>query len=310
MEKGGDEESACQCRRHVFSPWVGKITWGRKWQFTPVFLPGTSHGQRSLVDYSPWFHGELDPMKHMSTAKGELTFRWQEGEEDKNPLASPTLPAFPLVTLTVSAIQLPDSSPNTVDCFQTPDLCKMEWSLPYAAFLPLWKSSSYSPSQTWFQGHSLLSHPQHLPAQCTGLWWYHISVSMTIHLRVYCTHLVLCVSHRLNGHEFEQAPGVGDRQGSLGCCSPWGLKESDTTEWLKWTDLIWCVSLEFSLKAGLGPGRRWLGWDNVLSNCWTELEWGDPRNNLCIMGPKLLTSLVAHTEYPFCINCWRLCQGL
>ena len=36
--------------------------------------------------------------------------------------------------------------------------------------------------------------------------------------------------HRLNGHEFEQAPGVGDGQGSLACCSPWGRKESDTTE--------------------------------------------------------------------------------
>ena len=33
-----------------------------------------------------------------------------------------------------------------------------------------------------------------------------------------------------NGHEFEQAPGVGDRQGSLTCCCPWGHKESDTTE--------------------------------------------------------------------------------
>ena len=41
--------------------------------------------------------------------------------------------------------------------------------------------------------------------------------------------------HWLNGHEFEQAPGVGDGQGSLVCCSPWGHKESDTTEWLNWT---------------------------------------------------------------------------
>ena len=38
--------------------------------------------------------------------------------------------------------------------------------------------------------------------------------------------------HRLNGHEFEQAPGVGDGQGSLACCSPWGRKETYTTEWL------------------------------------------------------------------------------
>ena len=35
---------------------------------------------------------------------------------------------------------------------------------------------------------------------------------------------------RLDGHEFEQAPGVSDGQGSLACCSPWGCKESDTTE--------------------------------------------------------------------------------
>ena len=43
--------------------------------------------------------------------------------------------------------------------------------------------------------------------------------------------------HRLDGHEFEQAPGVGDGQGSLVCCSPWGLKESYMTEWLNSTDL-------------------------------------------------------------------------
>ena len=36
--------------------------------------------------------------------------------------------------------------------------------------------------------------------------------------------------HRLNGHEFEQALGFGDGQGSLACCSPWGRKESDMTE--------------------------------------------------------------------------------
>ena len=36
--------------------------------------------------------------------------------------------------------------------------------------------------------------------------------------------------HRLDGHQSEQALGVGDGQGSLGCCSPWGCKELDTTE--------------------------------------------------------------------------------
>ena len=54
--------------------------------------------------------------------------------------------------------------------------------------------------------------------------------------------------HRLDGHEFEQASGVGDRQGSLVCCSLCGCKRSDTTGWLNWTELIvitgisaWCV---------------------------------------------------------------------
>ena len=40
--------------------------------------------------------------------------------------------------------------------------------------------------------------------------------------------------HWVDGHEFEQAEGVGDGQGSLKCCSPWGHKESDMTEWLNW----------------------------------------------------------------------------
>ena len=50
------KESACRCRRHR----VRKIRWRKKWQPTPVFLPGESHGQRSLVGYSPWGHKESD----------------------------------------------------------------------------------------------------------------------------------------------------------------------------------------------------------------------------------------------------------
>ena len=43
--------------------------------------------------------------------------------------------------------------------------------------------------------------------------------------------------HGLNGHEIEQAPGIGDGQGSLVCCSPWGCKKLDMTEQLNWTEL-------------------------------------------------------------------------
>ena len=42
--------------------------------------------------------------------------------------------------------------------------------------------------------------------------------------------------HWCDGHEFEQALGVGDGQGNLACCSPWGCKQSDMIEWLNWTD--------------------------------------------------------------------------
>ena len=46
--------------------------------------------------------------------------------------------------------------------------------------------------------------------------------------------------------EFEQAPGNGEGQGSLACCSPWGCKESDTTEWLNWTNWTALVPREES----------------------------------------------------------------
>ena len=47
--------------------------------------------------------------------------------------------------------------------------------------------------------------------------------------------------YQLDGHEFEWTPGVGDGQGGLACCDSWGCKESDTTEWLKGTELDWTV---------------------------------------------------------------------
>ena len=58
-----DKELTCQCRRYKrrrFNPWIGKIPWRRAWQPTSVFLPGDSHGQRSLVGYSPEGQKELD----------------------------------------------------------------------------------------------------------------------------------------------------------------------------------------------------------------------------------------------------------
>ena len=58
--------------------------------------------------------------------------------------------------------------------------------------------------------------------------------------------------HPLHGHEFEQAPGVGDGQGSLNYCSPWGRKESDMTELLNWIDIsflwfLWNIKIKVML---------------------------------------------------------------
>ena len=59
------KESACQCKGHGFDPWVEKIPWRRKWQPTPIFLPGKSLGQRGLV-YHPWGHKESDTTKQLN----------------------------------------------------------------------------------------------------------------------------------------------------------------------------------------------------------------------------------------------------
>ena len=57
-----------------FNPWVGKIPWRRKWQSTPVFLPGESHGRKSLVGYSPRGRKESD-----TTEQLHLHLQWQIG---------------------------------------------------------------------------------------------------------------------------------------------------------------------------------------------------------------------------------------
>ena len=75
------KESTCQCRRCKkpgFDPWVRKIPWNRKWQPTPVFLPGKFHGKRSLVGYSPYGCKESDMTEQLSThthKRGQGTHR-------------------------------------------------------------------------------------------------------------------------------------------------------------------------------------------------------------------------------------------
>ena len=82
------KESTCQCRRCGFDPWVGKIAWRRKWQLTPVFLPAKSHGQRSLVVYSPKGRKESDTTEHTHKTQADSIPGSGEspGEGHGNPL--------------------------------------------------------------------------------------------------------------------------------------------------------------------------------------------------------------------------------
>ena len=58
-----------------FDPWVRKIPWRRKWHPTPVFLPGKSHGQRSLEGYSPQGHKEPDRTERLNDNNIQVLFR-------------------------------------------------------------------------------------------------------------------------------------------------------------------------------------------------------------------------------------------
>ena len=62
-----------QCRRLGFDPWIGKIPWRREWQSIPLVLPGKSHGQRSLMGYSPRSCKESDEHTHTHTVRRALS---------------------------------------------------------------------------------------------------------------------------------------------------------------------------------------------------------------------------------------------
>ena len=77
------KESTCQCRRrHGFAPWVGKIPWRKKSQPTSAFLPGKSHGQRSLVGCSPWVCKESDTTEGLNSSNGKIYLLLREKHPD------------------------------------------------------------------------------------------------------------------------------------------------------------------------------------------------------------------------------------
>ena len=138
---------------------------------------------------------------------------------------------------------------------------------------------------------------------------------------------------RLGGHEFEQALGVGEGQGCLACCSsPWGCKESDTTEWLNWTEMLNAVChLWFFIHSNviwvymwpslghfmefifIRAGGFWTGyflcylfihstniW--VATKCFSQLlEYSSKENHLCVHETHILVKRQKVDKY--IINC-------
>ena len=127
MVKSG-KESICQyrrCRRLRFDPWVGKVPWGRAWQATPLFLPGESHGWRSLAGYSLWGPKESDMVEwaHMHEYQGACVFQRK----------LQVLISFPLNSLTHSSLTacVRAQSLSRVQLFATP------WTVAYQATLSM-----------------------------------------------------------------------------------------------------------------------------------------------------------------------------
>ena len=85
-------------KRFGFHPWVGMIPWSRVWQPTPVFLPGESHGQRSLVGYSPWGCKESDTAEVTEHPHNLLEDERLHWIDHKHPFSSQNRAAHPALS--------------------------------------------------------------------------------------------------------------------------------------------------------------------------------------------------------------------
>ena len=130
------ETNICCCYTHIpgFDPWVGKIPWRRKWQPTPVLLPGESHGGRSLVGYSPWGRKESD-----TTERLHFTSLYSYTQSHHH-----QLPHHSAITLHLPSIPTTGRHPSagaallwgnrTIETY-----CDSFWPLFWATFLTFWE---------------------------------------------------------------------------------------------------------------------------------------------------------------------------
>ena len=121
---------------------------------------------------------------------------------------------------------------------------------------------------------------------------------------------VLGWHHWLNGHEFEQTSGVGDGQGSLVCCSPWGRKESDMIQWLNWTEVCPCCckwhqfilfygQVVFHCASQVAQWRRvCLPMQKPQETRVQPLGWEDPLEEKTAIHSSILARIIPWTEKP------------
>ena len=239
-------QSVCQCRkcgRQGFSSWFGKIPWRRTWQPTPVFLPAKSHGQRKLAGHGPWDHKRAG--HNLATKPTNRWFlyhhlrtRWQDNRLiSLNSHHSPERQTLLFLLHKIQSIYLWVTSlaKNPNPClfsdhllfYRAPQYLMAQvvknlpamqetWVRSLGQEDPLEKGMATHPSvKSWLIGKD----PD------TGKDWEQEEKQVT-------EDEMVGWHHWLNAHEFEQALGDSEEQGSLACCSPWGRTELNMTGWL------------------------------------------------------------------------------
>ena len=229
-----------QCRTLGFDPWIRKIPWRRKWQPTPVFLPGKFHGQRSLAGYSPWSCKELDTVEQPR----QHTKKQRHYFANKCPYSQSY--GFSSSPVWMWDLDHKEGWGQKNWCFRT---VVLEKSLEGPLDSKEIKLVSPKENQPWIfiwrtgaEAEAPIPWPPDVKSWLTekdpdaGEDWGQEEKGATEDEMV--------GRHRwLNGHEFESTPGVGDKQPCLACWSPCSCKKSDRTEWLNW--LIEWVSSEW-----------------------------------------------------------------
>ena len=229
-----------QCGRPGFDPWVGKISWTRKWQPTPVFLPGKLHGWRSLVGYSPWGHKESDTTEWHLLYYGVLKARILNcfAIADKGPSCQGY--GFSSGHVWMWELDCEESWAPKNWCFWSMVLEKMpESPLDHKEIQPVHPKGDQSwvfIGRTGAEAETSILWPPH--GKNWFIWkdpdagrdWGQEEKGTT-------EGEMAGWHHQLDGHEFEWTPGVGNGQGGLAHAVIHGVAVSDTTEQLNWTEL-------------------------------------------------------------------------